>query len=291
MKLPRRAGLAALFVAGAMLLGSVGMTLASGNAQVRVLHASPNAPAVDVWLDGAKVSALTDVPFGTISNYLSVPAGSHHVQVFATGTSTNPVIDTTLDLAAGRSYTVAATNDLAHIQAQVLVDDPMPVAGKAEVRVVHFSADAPAVDVAARGAAPADALVKDLSYPNATGYAQLPGGTYNLDIRLAGTTTVALALPPLTIADGNAYSVFAIGSAANPPVGGHGLQVVVAKDASLAVAPASPSPMATASLPPTTVSPSATTGGSFTPALLLALFAVAAIAAGSLTLARSRARR
>jgi hypothetical protein len=201
MKLPRRAGLAALFVAGVMLLGSVGMTLAAGNAQVRVLHASPNAPAVDVWLDGAKVSALTDVPFGTISNYLSVPAGSHHVQVFATGTSTNPVIDTTLDLAAGRSYTVAATNDLGHIQAQVLVDDPMPVAGKAEMRVVHFSADAPAVDVAARGAAPADALVKDLSYPNATGYAQLPGGTYNLDIRLAGTTTVALRTRPSVATD------------------------------------------------------------------------------------------
>src|SRR5688572_17651539 len=72
---------------------------------VRVVHASPDAPNVDVWVDGVKV--LTDVPYTAVSDYLPVTAGDHNVQVTATG-STDPVIEADLTLEAGTSYTVAA---------------------------------------------------------------------------------------------------------------------------------------------------------------------------------------
>ena len=43
-------------------------------ARVRVLHASPDAPSVDVHLDGAKVDALVNVPFASnYSDYLIIP--------------------------------------------------------------------------------------------------------------------------------------------------------------------------------------------------------------------------
>jgi hypothetical protein len=116
--------------------------------------------------------------------------------------------------------------------------------------VIHFSADAPAVDIATAGAAPADAVVKNLAYPAASDYLALPGGSYDLEVRLAGTTTVALALPGVAIEDCNSYSVFAVGSAAAEPLGGNALQVVVAVDATAeATAPAPTGPAAT---PPAT---------------------------------------
>ena len=100
------------------------------------------------------------------------------------------------------------------------------------MRVIHFSADAPAVDVATTGAALADAVVKNLTYPNATGYLDLPAGSYgDLEVRLAGTTTVALPLPGVAVEACNSYSVFAVGSAADPAVGGNALQVVLAVNA------------------------------------------------------------
>lgn len=220
-----------VLAAGALTLSLAGVASAADSARVRVLHASPDAPAVDVYLDDVRVDALTNVPFATISGYLDVPAGDHNVKVFATGTTTDPVIDADVTVAAGARYTIAATSAVASITAQVLEDKPAPDCDSATVRVVHFSADAPAVDVATTGSAPADAVVKDLSYPNATGYVALPAGTYDLEVRLAGTTTVALPLPGVAIKDCDAYSVFAIGSAASPAVGGNGLQVVVAVDA------------------------------------------------------------
>ena len=228
--------LVAPLIAAALLVGMSGTALAAETADVRVLHASPDAPAVDIYLDDTIVDALTNVPFGTMSGYLPIPAGAHNVKVYATGTTADPVIDADVTVAAGAAYTIAATGALADITAQVLQDQPSPSASTAEVRVVHFSADAPAVDIATAGSAVDEAVVKGLEYPNATDYLALPGGTYDLEVRLAGETTVALALPNVTVQDGRAYSVFAVGSAASPAIGGNALQVVVAVDATAAAA-------------------------------------------------------
>jgi hypothetical protein len=228
-----RAGIARLIAASAIALALAAPVSAADTAMVRVLHASPDAPAVDVHLDDAPVAALANVPFGTISAYLEVPAGDHNVKVYATGTTTDPVIDADVTVDAGTSYTIAATNAVAEISAQVLVDDPSPSCETAQVRVVHFSADAPAVDVATAGAAPDDAVIQDLAFPDASDYLALPGGTYDLEVRPAGETAVALDLPGVAIEDCMSYSVLAIGSAASPAVGGNALQVVVAVDGSV----------------------------------------------------------
>lgn len=225
-----RTGLARLLAAAALLLALAVPASAADTAMLRVLHASPDAPAVDVQLDDTAVEALTNVPFGTISSYLEVPAGDHNVKVFATGTTTDPVIDADVTVAAGGMYTIAATDAVASITAQVIEDDPSDSCTTAQVRVVHFSADAPAVDVAPAGASADEALIEDLEYPNTTDYLDLPADTYDLEVRPAGDTAVALALSDVTIEDCKAYSVFAIGSAASPPVGDNALQAVVAVD-------------------------------------------------------------
>jgi hypothetical protein len=93
----------------------------SGNAKVRVIHASPDAPAVDVYVDGTAV--LTNVPYKAISGYLEVAAGAHNIQVFATGTTTSPVIDVTPTLTDGTIYTIIAMNQLSAIEAVVLIDN------------------------------------------------------------------------------------------------------------------------------------------------------------------------
>jgi hypothetical protein len=283
----RRIGsLAAFAVAGALFLGTVGSTFAADSAKVRVLHGSPDAPAVDVVVDGTKV--LTAVPFGVISDYLTVPAGAHHVQVFATGTTTGAVIDANLTLDAGKAYTVAATNAVAKIEAQVIVDDPMASCSTAQVRAVHLSADAPAVDVAPHGSAADAALVKGLVYPKNTGYMAVKAGAYDLDVRLAGTTTVALPLGTLNVADCTSYSVFVVGSAASPALGGNGLKAIVAVDATVTAPSASP----TMTPPPTSTSVGTTSSSMSLPLVLgfIALFAVASIGALRLSGVRSRTR-
>jgi hypothetical protein len=274
-------------IAAAIALAAITAVPASaaGESRVRVLHASPDAPAVDVYLDGTKVDALVNVPFGVISDYLTIPAGSHQVTVYATGTTTSPVIDASLPFDAGKAYTVAATNAVASIEAKVLTDAPVPTASGAQLRVVHFSADTPAVDIAPDGAAPADAIVKNLAYPDATDYLDVPADTYDLEVRAAGTSTVALQLDPISLAAGKSYTVFAIGSGASTPLGGNGVRVLAAVDATAAAGPS-------VTIPPTdTIEPVAADRSTSLPAIALAVFVIATIGGLVLLPARARARR
>jgi hypothetical protein len=184
------------------------------NAKVRVGHFSPDAPAVDVYAGDDAI--LTDVPFGVLSEYLEVPGGTYSIAVVAAGAdlADGAVIGPVdLDFGAGTMTTVAATNTLENIEAQVIADAPMPQEGIAQVRVVHFSADAPAVDIALDGG---DVVVENLEYPNATeAYLDLPEGDYDLEIRPTGTTDVAFDIDPLTLPGDNSFTVFAIGSLAD----------------------------------------------------------------------------
>jgi hypothetical protein len=204
-----------------LLLAVAAPVAAQDEAFVRVVHASPDAPNVDVWVDGA--IALSDVPFTAVSDYLPLPAGTHSVQVTATG-STDPVIDADLALEAGTSYTVAATGMLADITATVLTDDRAPADGMAKLRVFHASPSAPAeVDVAVTDG---PTLVEGLAYPEATGYLTVDAGTYPLEIRAAGDTAAALSLEA-TLEAGQNYTAIAM----DDPEGEAGVQVIVATEA------------------------------------------------------------
>ena len=91
--------------------------LASTDARVRVAHTSPDAPNVDVWVDGSL--AFQDVAFEEVTDYAALPPGSYLVQVEPTGNGgAGPfVISETLILSAEKDYTVAAVNELASIEA------------------------------------------------------------------------------------------------------------------------------------------------------------------------------
>jgi hypothetical protein len=196
-------------------------------AGVRVLHGSADAPAVDVYANGGLI--LENVPFGTISPYLYVPAGTYQIQVVPSGASLAEgpvVIDAALAFEGGTLTTVAASNVLADITANVISDAPAPVADKAQVRVVHLSADAPRVDVAPDGAPATDAIVKNLKYGKASKYLTVDGGEYDLDVRAAGKKKAAFDIPAITLENGKSYSAIAIGQ-----LGDGSFTVILSEDA------------------------------------------------------------
>jgi hypothetical protein len=210
LKIARRLLLLGLALMTALVLVAPAFAQGAGQAQVRVAHLAPDSPNVDVYVNGDPV--LTDVPYTTVSDYLSLPAGTQQVTVYATGDTTSPVIDTPVELAAGGAYTVAAVGLVADdsLTARVYQDDlSSPASGNAKVRVVHASPDAGPVDVVPRGG---DPLVAGLAFPEASPYAEVPAGTYTLDVNAAGTKKTALTVPDATLASGGVYSAFAVGT-------------------------------------------------------------------------------
>ena len=244
MKIARRLLVLGLALMTSLALVAPAFAQGAGQAQVRVAHLAPDAPNVDVYVNGEPV--LTDVPYTTVSDYLSLPAGTQQVTVYATGDTASPVIDAPVDIAAGGAYTVAAVGLVADgsLTAQVYEDDlRSPASGNAKVRVVHASPDAGPVDVVPRGG---QALVSALSFPEASPYAEVPAGTYTLDVNAAGTNQTALTVPDATLASGGVYSAFAVGT-----VFADSLNVLLVQDNAGAGASASATASASAAATPT----------------------------------------
>ncbi|HET6463571.1 MAG TPA: DUF4397 domain-containing protein [Candidatus Krumholzibacteria bacterium] len=193
---------------------------AAQSARVRVLHASPDAPNVDVLVDGTVV--LNDVPFKTFSSYLSVPAGARNFKVRATADPSVVVIDVTPTLAANKDYTVIARNPLSTIEPWLLTDNnTAPASGKIKVRLVHAAPGAPTVDIyiTAPGAdlATATPTLAGVPYGVASDYLEVPAGTYQVRVTPENTKTVAIDSGALTLNAGQirtAVAVDAVGGGA-----------------------------------------------------------------------------
>lgn len=110
---------------------------AAGQARVRVVHLSPTAGPVDVFVTapGADLAAATptlaNVPVQGVSRYLAVPAGTYQVRVVPAGTAPDAraaavaITVPSLALAAGANRTIVAADRNAGgapLQAITLVD-------------------------------------------------------------------------------------------------------------------------------------------------------------------------
>jgi hypothetical protein len=192
--------------------------------QILVVHASPDAPAVDLLVNNTVVASGLMFPNNT--GYLAVPAGTPNVKVRVAGTTTT-VIDANLPITANTSYTVIAADSVARLVPVVLTDNlTAPAAGKAHVRFVHLSPNAPAVDIALQGGA---VVFSNTAFKASTPFTPLDAGTYNLEVRVAGTSTVVLSLPNTTIAEAGIYTVFAKGFLNGSGIQALGAQVIVNK--------------------------------------------------------------
>ncbi|MFZ5981878.1 MAG: DUF4397 domain-containing protein [Candidatus Zixiibacteriota bacterium] len=175
---------------------------------VMIVHASPDAPGVDILVD-SDIPAVEDLSFPTNTGYVELSSGTRNVKVNVANTTTT-VIAANLNLDPNTYYSVFAIDSVSSIEPLVLVDNlTSPAAGKAHVRFVHLSPDAPAVDIAVANGGPV--VFSNVAFREFEGFTPLDAGTYNLEVRVAGTMTVALALPGITLENGKIYTVFARG--------------------------------------------------------------------------------
>jgi hypothetical protein len=199
-----------------------------GEARIRVVHASPDAPEVDVLLDDTEV--LSDVPYLVASGYLETSAGDHNLKVNAAGTTTT-VIDADATLADGTDYTVIASGLVAEIEPIVLEDDnSAPAAGNVRVRAIHGAPSAPAVDVYVTAPeADLDAatpVLTNVAFGDVAPYLEVPAGDYQVRVTPAGTKIVVIDSGALTLASGQVRTAIAV----DAPGGGAPFDLLVLAD-------------------------------------------------------------
>ena len=186
-----------------LVLSIVAVSAQMSDSRIRVLHASPDAPPVDIWVDGNV--AISDVELGEVTDYAMLPFGRYDIGVTPTGAADPVVIDAELDLGPVRDYTVVAVDYLDSIMPLVLEDKRFMVPrNRALVRFVHASPSVDPVDIVISGG---PTLFTDVEFSQATPYAWVPGGSYDVEVQVAGMTALTV---PVTLENGHAYTAFAL---------------------------------------------------------------------------------
>ena len=174
--------------------GDDGLNGANGvnSPRLRVLHASPDAPPVNLRVNGAQ--ALANVDFGQGSGFVNV-SESTRLEVEAIIPGGNAVVlDRRLALDFSTDYTVLAVGEVADPIDTLIISNPggrAIAAGNLRAQVVHSAPNAPAVDVyltapgaALTGSTPVN--VGALAYGGYTGRAEVPAGDYRIRVTAAG---------------------------------------------------------------------------------------------------------
>jgi hypothetical protein len=181
-------------------------------ALVRVVHAIPNASAMDVF--AGDLVLFDAVRFKTVTNYRVLDGKRYSFALRPAGmTNAKPLSSNTEGLEDGRYYTVfALPGDGRTAHLRVIADTfDAPAPGKARLRIVHGGNGVGAVDVHAGGSTPA--LFDNIAFQSVTDYQDITPVNGRIDVRPAGGADAVVILPNAHVEAGRFYTLVIVGTA------------------------------------------------------------------------------
>ena len=212
-----------------LIIAQSNEAVSAGAARIVILHASADAPAVDVYATAPGADLTASAPLDTISfkeqiGPAEVPAGDYQIRVTAAGDPTAIVFDSgevdLVNLADGADLVIAAVPNTAGGASPIsLVGlsaegsfDLFDITTPTGLRVGHLSSDTGPVDVLVNGGE----YLADVPFPAVTGFGLLPADTYNVAVTAANMPgVVAIGPVDLQLDAGTWYSVLAVDQFAN----------------------------------------------------------------------------
>ena len=185
---------------------------------LQVLHASPDAPPVNILVNGNTVASGADFKDGTAQSELPA-VGPYTIEVqgiLAGGATTSVIGPVNLTFDANTTNTIVAVDTVANIAPLIFEQPRTPVAaGNARVAVLHAAPAAPQVDifVTAPGASLAGMMpTATLAFGDApAGPLEVPAADYQIRITAAGdATAVVYDSGTIALADGSDLFIAAV---------------------------------------------------------------------------------
>ena len=176
--------------------------LAAQDGWVRIVHLSPQAPAMDIYLypfgDPVHPTVLRGVGYGDVSAYMALSPGQYTVAMrgFDAPASSHPALVSSFMVNAKTAYTVAALGPDPGLRVEVLEDQMTTPRGKTLVRVVQASLKVNRVTVSYGSTL----LTKQLTFGSVTAYMTVSPGVRTVKVTASRNhATLSLGLTANTV--------------------------------------------------------------------------------------------
>lgn len=177
------------------------------NSNVRFFHASPDAPAVDVYANDNVI--IKNIPFKELSSYLPVPTGNYNVKIYPTGTKDDAIIDAMVYIPERSVYTIAAVGKMPDISLYPIQEPISPNrSGTACMRFIHLSPEASAMDVILPDNS---AVFSNVPYKGISTYVCTQPGTYTFIITHSGTSDISATVSDAPLDANTFYTLYLVG--------------------------------------------------------------------------------
>ncbi|WP_277478789.1 DUF4397 domain-containing protein [Catalinimonas alkaloidigena] len=185
-------------------------------AYVSIYGASPDAPDLDVVLDN-KLLFNQPLEYTDYTGYLQFYTGNRRLE-FSEYNASTVFMDTTFNFQADKAYSVFVTDEVDELTTLIVEDSTStPAEGKAWIRFVHLSPDAPVVDFLIEGENSTESFTNQ-SFEEASTFTEVDADTYSMLLTATGNDEELVAVPETDLESERVYTVVVRGYA-DPPAG------------------------------------------------------------------------
>ena len=181
---------------------------------VSIYHAAPDAPPLDITVDNRRINSQP-FRYSDFSGYLTFYTGDREIKITSTG-AVNTLVDTTVSVVEGKSYSLFVIDRLSALETLWVRDSAAaPAPGKAMVRFVNLSPDAPALNLTTDQST---VLFGDAGFKAVTNFTEVEAKTFSLAVTGSTSGENLLSAEEIQLLPGRFYTVVVRGFR-NPPAG------------------------------------------------------------------------
>ncbi|WP_024831961.1 DUF4397 domain-containing protein [Ruminiclostridium josui] len=192
-----------------------------GISYIRLFHASPRTPAVDVYANDRLIAR--GLSYGQFTEYMPLATGTYNIEVYPAGQKNALILRINFPVSEKQVFTLAVIGILPRIGILPVEDEYETLApGRVNIRFANLSPNSGNLDLVLRGG---PEVFTDIGYTEVSDYRSFPLGRYNFFVRPSNSST-NLLLVPVNLLPRRNLTFYVVGNPSIQP----GLQVYIPMD-------------------------------------------------------------
>ncbi|MCX8011438.1 MAG: DUF4397 domain-containing protein, partial [Ignavibacteria bacterium] len=177
--------------------------------KLRMINACPNGGGLDLYIDDNKVTS--NLNFTQTLGYQYIRSGERNIKIYPAGKTTPTLLNFNYELEQNKNYSLIVMDSLVKLTPILLEDlTYTPITGKAFVRFINASSDAPPFDI--KIGSPSGVVKHSyFSYQQITEYEQYDPAVLSFIFTQANTNTELLSLRGFSMVANRAYTIIIMG--------------------------------------------------------------------------------